>query len=89
MVTGRVNTTNTGRTMALQSPINKAAINAAPKLRTSTPLYKYATHSSAAADKSHLSRSFIARTLSSECAGLVRLTTNGGQWRVDDGSAIE
>ena len=35
---GSVSTTRTGRSTTLNRPITKAAISAAPKLRTSTPL---------------------------------------------------
>jgi len=38
MVTGSVSTTSTGRTIMLSRPMTTAAISAAPKLLTWTPL---------------------------------------------------
>ena len=58
-VTGKVKTTKTGRTTRLKRPITKAAIRAAPKPCTSTPLSMLAKAMRAVAQSNHFKISFM------------------------------
>ena len=64
-VTGRVSSTRIGRSSVFSNPITKAAIIAEPKLLTTTPEYRCATSSSAAARSSQRTMIFMGDRIAS------------------------